>query len=142
MWKFFVAVAAIWLALLPPFFTDGACTAELEAASAAVDANADSWTSAQLAAAYWQKQAVPVSVISVERCQKVKPRFLSACGDGPLVVASIPVSNRICRIYRDDEISVRLQFDELERLRRITTEMSPYKSLPIPFTTITLHWAR
>ena len=56
--------------------------------------------------------------------------------------ARVPVKNQLCRLYRDSEVKVQLQYDERGSLLRMATDMDPYKSLPIPFVGITLHWAR
>jgi hypothetical protein len=57
-------------------------------------------------------------------------------------VAKVPVGNVVCRVYRDDEIRVWLHYDSRDRLSRMQVEMSPFKSLPIPFTDTRIHWAR
>ncbi|MEZ5566629.1 MAG: hypothetical protein R3F24_14480 [Gammaproteobacteria bacterium] len=142
MWKFFALLIVVWLGLMPPFFTEGACNAELKTESDRINADADTLTSSAVAVQYWKRRSIPQVLVSREQCLRVKPRYLTECGGGPLVYARIPVKNKICRIYRDDEIKVRLQFDYLDRLTHITAEMSPYKSLPIPFTGKTIHWAR
>ena len=140
MWKAFALLIAVWLVITPPFFTDGACSAELKAESDRVNDDADGLTSSRVAVEYWRNRSVPLQIISREQCLRVKPRFLAECGDGPLVLAKVPVKNRVCRIYLDDEIKVQLQFDERDHLTRIKTEMSPYRSLPVPFTGKTIHW--
>ena len=94
------------------------------------------------AAAYFTRRSVPNAVLSVDQCRSRKPRQLDRCGEGPLVVAKIPVKDAICRIYRDDEITGWLQYDGRERLVRQQLDMNPYKSLPIPFTATAIHWAR
>lgn len=58
------------------------------------------------------------------------------------MIARVPVKDRICSIYRDDEIRVQLHYDEHDRLSRLEADMSPFKSLPIPFMNTTIHWAR
>jgi len=78
-------------------------------------------------------------LLSVDECRHRKPRTLSRCGDGPLVVANVPVANLICRIYRDDRVLVMLQYDERDRLVRVESEMSPFKSLPLPWGGA-IHW--
>ena len=142
MWKFVALLIVAWLVLMPPFFTEGACTAELTAESDRINADADTLTSSGVAVEYWRRRSIPQVLVSREQCLRVKPRFITECSDGPLVYAKVPVRNKICRIYRDDEIKVQLQFDDLDHLMRIRTEMSPYKSLPIPFTSKTIHWGR
>lgn len=140
--KILIVVVVAWVALAPPLFTDGACTAEFDHASTQLDRDQKSLGSSKIADDYFRERSVPHQVISADQCRKAKPRFLSRCGDGPLLVARVPVKNSICRIYRDDEISVRLQYDERDRLQRMVLDMSPYKSLPIPFTDAAIHWAR
>jgi hypothetical protein len=142
MWKLFVALAAVWLGLMPPLFTAGACTAQFDEESARVQHEARSWRNSAQALAYWQARGVPVRSWSLDQCRAAKPRFLAHCGAGPLVYARVPVTNPICKWYRDDEIKVQLQFDERERLLRIATDMSPFKSLPIPLTKTSIDWAR
>ena len=141
--KILAGVAVAWMALAPPLFTGGACTGEFEAESAklAHDQAGPLRTSVD-ASAYFTARAVPHQVITTEQCRSRKPRFLSRCEDGPLLVAKVPVSNMVCRIYRDDEIAVRLQYDKRDRLARMAMEMNPYRSLPIPGTGIAIHWAR
>jgi len=63
-----------------------------------------------------------------------------ASRDGPLLVARVPVANAVCRLYRDDEIRVQLQYDDRGRLGRAQADMNPYRSLPIQGHTI--HWGR
>src|SRR5216117_1729692 len=86
--------------------------------------------------------ALPISVVSAEQCRRAKPRFVAACGSGVLVHVVVPVQNRICRFYRDDEIRVQLQYDDRNRLARMVTEMNPFRSLPLPWLGFALHWAR
>ena len=52
------------------------------------------------------------------------------------------MKNTICRVYRDDEIRVQLQYDDRGRLDCVQTDMSPFHSLPVPFLDYTIHWAR
>ena len=55
--------------------------------------------------------------------------------------AKVPVTNAVCSIYRDDEIRVRLFYDERDRLVQTQFDMNSYKSLPLAGG-VTLHWAR
>jgi hypothetical protein len=140
--RFLAVVAVAWLALMPPLFTGGACTREFEEESARIGKDAKSIASPTLASGYWTERNIPYSVVSREQCRRAKPRFLQNCGEGPLVYARVPVTNTICSLYRDSEILVQLQYNDRNRLARTQVDMSPYKSLPIPFTGVTLHWAR
>jgi hypothetical protein len=140
--KLILGVAVIWLALMPPLFTNGACTAEFDAENSRIAADMASLKTSVGADSYYSTRGVPHAVLSVDECRHRKPRNLSRCGDGPLVIAKVPVKNLVCRIYRDDEIAVMLQYDVRDRLVREELEMQPYKTLPIPLTTAAIHWAR
>lgn len=135
-------LALVWIALLPPLFTAGACTAEFNQVLSQLSGNQTSLSSPALAQAYWNLRRIPNSVISADQCRRAKPRFIDTCGVGPLVYAVVPVQNNICRIYRDGSIRIQLQYDERARLTRVVTEMNPFKSLPLPWVGVTLHWAR
>lgn len=142
MIAFLVVVAVVWLALMPPLFTDGKCTAEFEAASKRLETERKAIASPERAASYWRESHVRHAVMSPEECRRRKPRMLERCGDGALVIAWVPVRNTICSLYRDDTVRVYLQYDKYDRLARMQLEMSPYKSLPLPFLGTTLHWGR
>lgn len=140
--KLLAAVVAVWLVLAPPFFTDGACSAEFERESARIDRDQQRLRSSVGADAYFSERSIPHAVMSPEECRRAKPRSLARCPAGALVIGKVPVQNLICRIYRDDEIAIRLQYNERDRLARLEVDMRPYKSLPIPFTGKAIHWAR
>ncbi len=140
--KLLIGIGLAWAALTPPLFTNGSCTAEFEQESSRLEHDRASLRSPAGAAAYFARRSVPNAVLSVEQCRSRKPRHLDRCGEGPLVVAKIPVKDAICRIYRDDEITAWLQYDGRDRLVRQQLDMNPYRSLPIPFTSTAIHWAR
>jgi len=142
MARILAVVALVWLALMPPLFTGGACTAEFDHEAAQLAANQKSLATPALAQAYWGSRQVPISVVSAEQCRRAKPRFVEVCGPGVLVHAIVPVQNRICRFYRDDGIRVQLQYDDRNRLTRIVTDMNPFTSLPLSWLGVTLHWGR
>lgn len=139
--KLLLGVAIAWAALMPPLFTHGACTAEYEAENARLEHERDSIKTPGSADAWYSARSVPHVTLSVDECRHRKPRSLSRCGDGPLVVANVPVSNLVCRIYRDDRVAVMLQYDSRDRLVRVESEMSPFKSLPLPWGGA-IDWAR
>jgi hypothetical protein len=139
--KLLLGVAVVWAALMPPLFTHGACTAEYEAENKRLEADRDAIKTPTGADAWYSTRGVPHTTLSVDECRHRKPRNLSRCGSGPLVVANVPVSNLICRIYRDDRVAVMLQYDERDRLARVESEMSPFKSLPLPWGGA-IDWAR
>ncbi len=142
MARILAAIALVWLVLLPPLFTGGACTAEFDHETSRLAADQKSLATPALAQAYWSSRQVPISVVSAEQCRRGKPRFVEVCGSGVLVHAVVPVQNRICRFYRDDGIRVQLQYDDRNRLARMITEMNPFTSLPLSWLGVTLHWAR
>ena len=140
MGKILAVAALAWLLLLPPLFTAGACTREFEVEARRAEADRDRFRTLETARAYWSERGAPYSVIAYDQCRKSRPRWLEKCGDGPLLVARVPVKNPICRIYRDDEIRVQLQYDDRGRLGRVQADMNPHRSLPLPGYTI--HWGR
>lgn len=139
--KLLLGVAVAWAALMPPLFTHGACTAEYDAENKRLEEARDAIKTPAAADAWYSTRGVPHAMLSVDECRHRKPRNLSRCGSGPLVVANVPVSNLICRIYRDDRVAVMLQYDETDRLARVESEMSPFKSLPLPWGGA-IDWAR
>jgi len=139
--KLLLGVAVVWLALMPPLFTNGACTAEYEAENARLEHERDSVRTSVAADSWYSTRGVPHAVLGLDDCRRRKPRNLASCGDGATVVARVPVTNLVCRIYRDDEISVMLQYDARDRLARQYVEMNPFRSLPLPWGGA-LHWGR
>jgi hypothetical protein len=142
MWHFYAFVVVVWLALMPPLFTGGACTAEYDAATNQVVDAARSLKTPQAALEYFRSRSLPAVVITPEQCRQAKPRFLDRCSSGSLIYAKLPVRNKVCSLYRDDEVKVQVQYDDKGRLVRLKTDMAPFKSLPIPFFSSSLYWAR
>ena len=142
MWRLYAAVALVWIALAPPLFTGGACSAEFNAENERLERDGRQLVNADSAKRYFQSRGVPVSLITLEQCRQVKPRFLSRCGSGPLVRAEVPVKNKVCSFYRDDAIKVTLRYGERGRWEGLDTEMAPFKSLAIPFTSKAIDWGR
>jgi hypothetical protein len=127
---------------MPPVFTDGQCTAEFDEASALISRNRAVMRRPESAQDFFKAANVPATLLTVEQCRVTKPRFLDRCGPGPIVYANVPVKNKICSVYRDEETKLLLRYDEKGNLVRFTADMAPYKSLPIPFTSTQIHWAR
>jgi hypothetical protein len=142
VWRVYALFVLAWVVLLPPFFTDGACTAQFDAESDRLKSDTARVRTVEAAVRYWSSRSLPVATLTVDECRQAKPRFLSRCGSGTLVFVRVPVGNQVCRIYRDGEIKVQLQYDEYGRLAQMATDMNPFKSFPIPFTSMALHWAR
>jgi len=136
-----LAVVSVWLALAAPLFTDGGCTAEFEGEARRIELERSQMATLAAARQYWVSRAVPYRVLSLEQCRRARMAFIEQCGPGAMVHASVPVSSLVCRIYRDDAITVQLHFTEKERLARVQVDMKPYRSLPIPGGP-TIHWAR
>ena len=142
MFKFLALMVVIWLALMPPLFTDGACTAEFDRETALLSANQKSLATPALAQTYWATRRIPVTTLTAKQCRLARSKFVDSCSSGDLIYAAVPIENRICRIYRDDEIRIKLQYDDKGRLTRMLTEMNPFKSLPLPWFGVTVHWGR
>ncbi len=141
MWKIVAVLVLFWAAVTPPFFTAGRCTAEFEAESTRLAADVAKLGNSNDAVAYWKQRGVPAAKITAEQCLKSKPRFLAACGYGPLVYAKVPVGDNVCRWYRDEAIMVQLQYDEEDMLGRYVAEMKPHKYFKVPFIDQTIYWA-
>lgn len=141
MLRFYAAVAVVWLLLMPPLFTNGECSAELDGLSTMLERQPRLIATPTAARELLAARDAAITVVSADDCRRVKPRFLSSCGSGPLVHAEVPVRNRICRLYRDDAIQVQLQYDERNRLNRLVFDMAPYRSLPLPWGGA-IHWGR
>lgn len=142
MWKFYVAITLVWLAMLPPFFTNGACNREFEQVSMQLNQNAARLKTSESAAAWWAEQGVSHQVITPEGCRQVKPRFLPHCPVGTLVHAEVPVKHLICRIYRDANIRIGLHYTDTGRLAKVAADMKPDKYLRIPVLEWRLYWGR
>jgi hypothetical protein len=137
-----VILALAWVALIPPFFTNGACEAEFDREVAEVASSHGAFASPEQARSYWQSKGVPVSIVSADQCGRVMLKFVDNCGSGPMVYAAVPVKSGVCRFYRDDSIIVQLGYDKLGRLERVETDMKPSRSLTLPFVGKTLYWAK
>jgi hypothetical protein len=136
-----VVLAAIG-ALLPPFFTGGKCTAEFDAAAAEMDGLKTELATVKQARAYLSAHSIPFTEISAEQCENSPPPGVEYCSDGPLLLAVLPVKDRVCSFYRDDEIKVQLLYGRSLQLRRYQTDMKPFRKLELPFFGIEIDWAR
>lgn len=142
MWKFYLAVGIIWAALMPPFFTGGACNREFETVSAGLNQNAARVRTPEAATAWWSEQGIPHQVITRDGCREVKPRFLQHCPVGTLVHAEVPVKHLVCRTYRDANIRVGLHYTDKGHLAQVAADMKPDKYLWIPGVEWRLYWGR
>ena len=139
-WSVPIFVAVAWLLLMPPLFTGGDCTREFDTEQERVDRERKEIRGVSQAVAYWNARGIAPRVMTVDQCRRAKPRDLQSCGGGPMVQASVPVKNLVCKVYRDDEIRVRFFFDEHDRMERLSVDMHSFYSLPRPG--VTIHWAR
>ena len=142
MLRLILVLALVWLALIPPFFTHGACTAEFNGVARQIQDNKPALASPASAQAYWSSMHVPVQVISADRCRMSKPRFLDSCGPGDLLYIAVPVQNKVCRFYRDSDVRVQLQYDDRGRLRQLQADMKPFKLFSLPWLGVELYWGK
>ena len=141
MLKFLGLVAVIWIALMPPLFTAGECTREFEAEAKRIEADRNEVSTAAAARKYWTDRGVEFRFLTLEHCRRARLRYLDSC-QGPVLYASVPVKNLVCRIYRDDAVTVQLHYTEKDRLARVQVDMAPYRTLPLSFAGIDIHWGR
>jgi hypothetical protein len=134
-------LAIAWLLVLPPLFTGGECTREFDTENARIESDRPKVGSSTKAVAYWNERGVVPRAMSLDQCRRAKPRDLPRCGSGPMIQADVPVNNLVCKVYRDDEIRVRFFYDERDRLERLSVDMKPFYSLPLPGGVV-IHWAR
>jgi hypothetical protein len=142
MIRAFVAIALVWLVLMPPFFTDGACTAEFDNVARRMQDNKPSLASLASAREYWSSAHVPVQEISAAQCRVSRPRFVDSCGPGNLLYVAVPIQNKVCRFYRDSDVRVQLQYDTQGRLRQFQADMKPFKYFSFPWLGVKLYWAK
>jgi len=143
MIRVFLVIALIWLAALPPFFTDGACTAEFDRVARQIQDNRATFTSSSAATqAYWTSQDARVQAISAARCRITKPRFVDTCGPGDLIYVTVPIQNKVCHYYRDSSVRIQFQYDDKGRLRQLEADMDPFKVFSIPWLGIKWYWGK
>jgi hypothetical protein len=142
MWRVWLALVVLWVALMPPLFTGGACTREFEAASAAVEAAARTAGSPGALREQLARLGATARLLTPEECRQAKPRFLAHCASSTIVYGSVPVTHPVCRLYRDDETRFQIDFDGKGRVARVSTDMKPFKSLPLPMGEVRIHWGR
>ncbi|MGB6310054.1 MAG: hypothetical protein WBF89_19885 [Steroidobacteraceae bacterium] len=142
MLRLIVAVVVVWLVLMPPFFTRGACTAEFDSVARQIEDHKPALAESASAQAYWTSVHVPVQVISAAGCAASKPRFIDRCGPGDLLYIAVPIQNKVCSFYRDSEVRIQLQYDDRGRLRQLQADMKPYKYFSLPWLGLKMYWGR
>ena len=127
-----LAITGVIALMLPPFFTDGACTSEFEAADAAALRMRPDVGTVALLGSYLNAHAMSYRVVPPERCESWSRNDDVGCSGGPVFLIFIPVQNKVCRYYRDDSIRIQLGFNSSKQLTRIQTDMKPFKYLKLP----------
>lgn len=130
------------LALLPPLFTHGACTAEFEAAGDALEHQRGQMGTLDRAESYLKSQALSFKILTAERCSASPPRDVEVCPGGPMLLVRLPVKNTTCRYYRDDSIRLQIGFNKQEQLVHLQTDMNPYRMLKVPLIGLEVDWAK
>lgn len=130
------------LALLPPFFTHGACTAEYNAASDAIEHVRSRLATLEDAQAYLKSQALAYNLLTADQCRSFPPAWVDVCPGGPTLLVEIPVKNRVCHYYRDGSVHIQLGFDRYLQLVRLQTDMSPYHFVKLPWLDFEVDWAK
>jgi hypothetical protein len=131
-----------WLALLPPFFTHGECTAEFDAVSRTFDGARAALATVQGAREWLVSQAMPFRELSAEACAASRMAEIEVCTGGPLLLVAVPVKNQVCHYYRDSSIRLQLGFNKTQQLVRMQTDMNPYHMLKLPMFAFELDWAK
>ena len=139
---FYLLVAAGIAAFIPPFLTDGACTAEFNAVSDSVQQARPELLTESDAERYLVAHGIAYQLLSAERCESTAPPEVVSCPGGPLLLGTVPVRNVVCRYYRDASVRVQLGFNSRSQLVRIQTDMNPYKILRLPLLDIELDLAK
>lgn len=121
---------------LPPFFTDGACQREFDAVADLLDRGRPNLLTLSQAEAYLKAHGLSYETLTPERCSAWHPRDIEVeCPGGMLLVGVVPVTNRVCRYYRDRNILFRLGYNPRAQLVHLQTDMKPYQILHTPWGT-------
>jgi hypothetical protein len=127
-------LAAGIAAALPPFFTDGACQKEFGAVGDLLDRARPNLLDLSQAEAYLKEHSLSYEALTPERCSAWHPREIEVeCPGGMLLVGVVPVTNKVCRYYRDRNILFQLAYNARARLVHMQTDMKPYQILHTPW---------
>jgi hypothetical protein len=129
-------------ALLPPFCTHGACTAEFDAVSGLLETALPRIRTAPAAREFLAAHGMAYQALSSQQCAAVRPREVERCPSGELLLGAVPVANRVCRYYRDESVRFQLAFNLNSQLIHIQTDMHPYRMLRFPMTDFELDFAK
>jgi len=130
----FLLIASGIAALLPPLFTHGACTTEFNAVSDRLEAARPALLTLSRAREFLAAHGMGYQTLSAQQCEAVHPREVEMCPSGELLLGAVPVTNRVCRYYRDDSVRFQLAFNQNNQLIHIQTDMHPYRMLRFPLT--------
>src|SRR5258706_12239531 len=98
MLRILALVALIWLALLPPLFTAGACTREFDAEAQRLEAERANYTTLDAARGHWPGRNVSYSGLSYDQCRKPRPRGPGVGGKGPLLHPRGPATSAVATL--------------------------------------------
>lgn len=128
-------IAGISAAILP-FLTDGACTAEFDAVGDRLERARPQLLTLAQAEAFLKTQGMSYESLTPERCSSWHPRDLAVeCPAGMLLVGLVPVTNQVCRYYRDRNVLFQLAYNGRQQLIHIQTDMKPYTIVHTPWGT-------
>jgi hypothetical protein len=130
------------IALLPPFFTQGSCTAEFDSVTDGFQRLRPEFATLDRARSYLAAQALPYRQLSSDQCLRWPEREVVACLGGPILLAYVPVRDPICHYYRDRHIRLQLGFNSAQQLAHIQTDMNPYQMIKLSVLGIELDWAK
>jgi hypothetical protein len=71
--RFLALLAVIWIVLLPPLFTHGACTHQFDAESQRIEVERARFPDPSRAMQYWQSRQLPAFTLSQEACRRARP---------------------------------------------------------------------
>jgi len=138
----FLLVACGIAALLPPLFTHGACTAEFNAVSDLLESARPEILTLSRARQFLATHGMAYQTLSAQQCQAVRPREVELCPSGELLLGAVPVTNQVCRYYRDDSVRFQLAFNLNRQLIHIQTDMHPYRMLKFPMIDFEIDFAK
>jgi hypothetical protein len=127
-------LAAGGAAALAPFFTDGACQKEFDAVGDLLDRARPNLLALPQAQTYLKEHGLSYEALTPERCAAWHPRDIEVeCPGGMLLVGIVPVTNKVCRYYRDRNILFQLGYNARAQLIHVQTDMKPYQILHTPW---------
>jgi hypothetical protein len=137
-----LVVIGVPVALVPPFFTHGACTAEFASVTDSYQGLRPELATLSQAQHYFESRSMRYQLLSAERREHWPTREVVLCPGGPVMLVGIPVQNRICRYYRDAHIRLQLGFIPRQQLVAIQTDMHPFQMMELPALGLEVDWAR